>query len=176
MVRKKVYTKEHILSAAQELLVSKGFSFITARNVADHMGISTQPIYLEFKNMEDLKLTMLNKIHEQLEKDFFSQEHTGNSLIDFGMSYLHLAKENSALYLSLYSDKHSYGAELQKLSLNFFKSLIGKDQNYLSFSDEQIEATHMKLWIIATGIASLSMSGIMQLSEEELFKAFNVVG
>lgn len=71
MVRKKVYKKQHILTAAQDLLTEKGFSFITARNVAEHMGISTQPIYLEFKNMEELKLTLLKTTHEFLDTEFF---------------------------------------------------------------------------------------------------------
>ena len=59
MVRTKVYTKEKILNVAEKILVDKGFSNLTARNIADTMGISTQPIYLEFVNMDDLKRTLI---------------------------------------------------------------------------------------------------------------------
>ncbi len=35
MVRTKVYTKEKILNVAEKILVDKGFSNLTARNIAD---------------------------------------------------------------------------------------------------------------------------------------------
>ena len=54
-MRRKVYTREHILKAAYELINKEGFGNFTARNIAKQMGISTQPIYLEFENMQDLK-------------------------------------------------------------------------------------------------------------------------
>ncbi|WP_049218827.1 TetR/AcrR family transcriptional regulator, partial [Enterococcus avium] len=56
-MRRKVYTKDQILKAAYEVVENEGFSGFTARNIAKKMGISTQPIYLEFKNMSDLKNT-----------------------------------------------------------------------------------------------------------------------
>ena len=56
-MRRKVYTKDQILKAAYDVVAKEGFKGFTARNIAKKMGISTQPIYLEFKNMEDLKNT-----------------------------------------------------------------------------------------------------------------------
>ncbi len=59
LMRRKVYTKDQILKAAYDVVAKEGFKGFTARNIAKKMGISTQPIYLEFKNMEDLKNTLL---------------------------------------------------------------------------------------------------------------------
>ena len=55
MARKKTITREQILVAAHQVISDKGFSHFTARNIATQMNCSTQPIYLEFKNMDDLK-------------------------------------------------------------------------------------------------------------------------
>ena len=68
-MRRKVYTKDQILKAAHEVVLESGFEKFTARNVAKKMGISTQPIYLEFKNMEDLKRTLLQKIQTDLTRN-----------------------------------------------------------------------------------------------------------
>lgn len=61
MARKKTITKEQILAAAYEVAATEGFTRFTARNIANKMNCSTQPIYLEFKNMDDLRQALLNK-------------------------------------------------------------------------------------------------------------------
>ena len=48
-------TTEAVLQAAEEVLREKGFSAVNARNVAEKLGCSTQPIYLCFENMDQLR-------------------------------------------------------------------------------------------------------------------------
>lgn len=91
-MRRKVYTKDQILKAAYDVVAKEGFKGFTARNIAKKMGISTQPIYLEFKNMEDLKNTLLDSIFEQLKENVFPVERTGDKIIDLGLNYIYFAK------------------------------------------------------------------------------------
>lgn len=175
MVRKKVYKKQQILKAAYDLLIEKGFSFITARNVAEYMGISTQPIYLEFKNMEDLKLTLVRTTHESIENDFFSKAQTPNSCANFGLNYINLATSNKKLYMSLYIDNHSYGQELHRLLFDSFQKSMLDDKNYATASKEQLEKLHMNVWIVAAGLASLIISGILHRTEDQLIATFKSV-
>ena len=46
--------KNQILDAAYSIAKRDGLSLITARNVAKEIGCSTQPIYLEFENMDEI--------------------------------------------------------------------------------------------------------------------------
>lgn len=55
MPAKKVITNEMIIKKSLELLNEKGINAINAREIAKSLGCSTQPIYLSFKNMEELK-------------------------------------------------------------------------------------------------------------------------
>lgn len=48
-------SKEAIIDAAAAVLRIGGFEAINARSVAEALGCSTQPIYLSFRNMEELK-------------------------------------------------------------------------------------------------------------------------
>ncbi|EOL44293.1 TetR/AcrR family transcriptional regulator [Enterococcus caccae] len=175
MVRKKIYKKQHILAAAQNLLIEKSFSAITARNVAEYMGISTQPIYLEFKNMEELKLSLLKKTHEYLEREYFSQLPTTSSVANFGINYINLAKANRKLYISLYVDQHSYGNELRQLSFDSFRKNIKNEVNYVDKGEKELENLHLNLWIVAIGMASLSISGMLDTTEENLISVFERV-
>ena len=66
MARKKTITRDQILKAAYEVVATEGFTRFTARNIAAKMKCSTQPIYLEFKNMDDLKSALINQIYDYL--------------------------------------------------------------------------------------------------------------
>ena len=66
MARKKTITHDQILNAAYDLVVEQGFKSFTARNIAKKMNCSTQPIYLEFKNMAELKQAVMDRIKELL--------------------------------------------------------------------------------------------------------------
>lgn len=64
MARKKTITREQILAAAYEVAATDGFTRFTARNIANKMNCSTQPIYLEFKNMDDLRQALFEQIYD----------------------------------------------------------------------------------------------------------------
>ena len=88
MARKKTITKEKILSAAYEVATTEVFSRFTARNIANKMNCSTQPIYLEFKNMDDLKRALFVQIYDYLKYEVFPVVHTGNTIIDLAYNYI----------------------------------------------------------------------------------------
>ena len=54
-------SKEQIIDAAVAILRDEGFSAINARSVAKKLGCSTQPIYLSFKSMDELKTALTER-------------------------------------------------------------------------------------------------------------------
>ncbi len=102
-MRRKVYTREHILKAAYELINKEGFGNFTARNIAKQMGISTQPIYLEFENMQDLKNTLVEAVFKDLSENVFPVERTGDKVIDLGLNYIHFAQRKNTTCILLFS-------------------------------------------------------------------------
>ena len=57
----KKISKEAIIDAAVDVLREGGAAAINARSVAKKLGCSTQPIYLSFQNMDDLKAAMTQR-------------------------------------------------------------------------------------------------------------------
>lgn len=167
-MRRKVYTKDQILKAAYEVVEKEGFSGFTARNIAKKMGISTQPIYLEFKNMDDLKNTLLDEVYNHLYYKVFPKEHIGDPLIDLGISYINFAREQPHLYTALYVEEYGGGQKMHDFSYNYFRELIKKQPQYEALTDEAIHALHVGTWIVVTGIATLMSSGIIHPTEEEI--------
>ena len=170
MARKKTITKDQILAAAFEVATTEGFSKFTARNIANKMNCSTQPIYLEFKNMDDLKQALFAQIYEYLKHEVFPVVHTGNNIIDLAVNYIDFANREKKLYSSLYLEEYGGGKEMQNFSYTYFVNTVKRDPAYVNLSEEQIESLYNGTWIIATGIAALMSSSIIHPTDEQIEK------
>ncbi|MGK0552334.1 TetR/AcrR family transcriptional regulator [Enterococcus faecalis] len=168
MARKKTITKEQILNAAYEVVATEGFSKFTARNIANKMKCSTQPIYLEFKNMDDLREALFKKIHNYLAKEIFPVKHTGNTIVDLALNYIHFAASESKLFRALYLEEYGGGQKMQEFSYNYFSEAVKEDEQYTNLNDEQIDSLHLGTWVVATGIAALMSSGIIHPSDQQI--------
>ena len=56
MTKTKEEIRADLILKARELLVDKGFEFLTARKLADYSGYSVGTIYNQFKSMDNLFL------------------------------------------------------------------------------------------------------------------------
>jgi AcrR family transcriptional regulator len=168
MARKKTITKEQILDAAYEVVATEGFSKFTARNIANKMKCSTQPIYLEFKNMDDLREALFKKIHHYLATEIFPVKHTGKTIVDLTLNYIHFAANESKLFRALYLEEYGGGQKMQEFSYDYFTEAVKADEQYANLSDVQINSLHMGTWVVATGIAALMTSGIIHPSDEQI--------
>lgn len=73
----KKITKDMIVDAALEIFRAEGFDAVTSRRVAFKLGCSTQPIYFEYKNMDELKNDIVKKVVGQLNEIFSSVSNEG---------------------------------------------------------------------------------------------------
>ncbi len=170
MARKKTITKEQILAAAYEVAANEGFSKFTARNIANKMNCSTQPIYLEFKNMDDLKHALFEQIYDYLKYEVFPVEHTGNTIADLALNYIHFANREKKLYSSLYLEEYGGGREMQNFSYNYFMDVVKEDPKYMDLLGDKLVSLHNGTWIIATGIAALMSSNIIHPTDTQIEK------
>ncbi|MGX7197625.1 TetR/AcrR family transcriptional regulator [Enterococcus olivae] len=169
-MRHKVYTREHILKAAYEVVAKDGFSNFTARNVAKKMGVSTQPIYLEFKNMQDLKNTLAETVYRDLEERIFSIEHTGDRLIDLAINYIDFSQKNPDLFMALFVDEYGGGKLMYDFSYAHFVKTIEGYKEYSDLSEEYLKALHKGIWISITGVAALMSSGIIEPKRQQIIE------
>ena len=169
-MRRKVYTKDQILKAAHEVVLESGFEKFTARNVAKKMGISTQPIYLEFKNMEDLKRTLLQKIETDLIRKFMSQPITGDLIVDAPVHYVEFALKKPKLFKALFVDPKGGGPIMYEYSVEFYKELSKQSRRFGKLPKEDFELLHLEAWIVVNGLITMLLAGIITLTREELIE------
>ena len=168
MARKKEIDKQKILDAAYKLAVRDGIESLTARNIAKAVHCSTQPIYLEFANMTDLRTQVLKRITDELRNNTLQQNFTGDPLIDLDLSYIYFAKEHVGLFRAMFVDG-KFGSQmisdtLMDLGIDKFKQQFDASE----FSNERIRHIVITNWVSATGIAALQINQMVDFSQDQM--------
>ncbi|WP_240408979.1 TetR/AcrR family transcriptional regulator [Lactobacillus gasseri] len=160
--------KQRILDAAYKLAVRGGIESLTARNIAKAVNCSTQPIYLEFENMQDLRNQVLARISDELKSNTLQQNFTGEPLIDLDLSYLYFAKEHVDLFRAMFVDG-KFGNQmivdtLMGLGIEKFKQQFDAEQ----YSDERLKHIVIANWIAATGLATLLINKMANFTQAQM--------
>ncbi|MCX8725934.1 TetR/AcrR family transcriptional regulator [Lactobacillus panisapium] len=168
MARKKEIGRNKILNIAYRMVVKDGIESLTARNIAKAGHFSTQPLYLEFSSMDELRTEVLRKIAENLKSNILQKKYTGKPIIDMDLSYIDFAKEHENLFRAMFVDG-KFGSKiisdtLIKLGIAKFKEQYKKTKH----PDEKIINIVIANWITTIGIASLLVNGIASFSQRQI--------
>jgi len=173
MARKKTITKKQILRAAYTIVATEGFSNFTARHVASKMKCSTQPIYLEFRNMSDLRKEVVRKINRRLEREVYSRVILGDAILDLSISYVEFAIREPMMYRAIYTEQYPESQYIVDFGKDLFMKKLEQDIRYRDLAHSVKESLFTQTWLTATGIATLSSGNLYRPSREELVTAVN---
>ncbi|MGM9680794.1 MAG: TetR/AcrR family transcriptional regulator [Eubacteriales bacterium] len=152
----KQITKERILSAAVDILRKDGMDAINARRLATELGCSTQPIYLAFSGMDELKQAVETQIRKVYEAYLRREEESELYLPykAYGMGYIRFAKEEREMFRYLFmrkrADNQSGDKDDQTMSF-----VLPAAMEATGLNREQAQQFHGQLWIHVHGIATM---------------------
>ncbi|MGM0124814.1 hypothetical protein IGI37_002208 [Enterococcus sp. AZ194] len=158
-MRGKVFTAEFILEGAYELAIKEGITAVTARGLSREMGISTQPIYMEFKNIDNLRSAVYQLILTRIAENYFAKNET---LLDFMNNFYRFTKEEADQYLALTTDKISL-KDTQKF---FFAKFCEAFSNQTTLKPVQIQLLYAQI----IGSINSLMTIVGQFKEHELIQ------
>lgn len=110
MPPKKKFAEKQIIEAAFEIAATEGMDSITIRKVADQLGSSIAPIYVNFTDVEELKRSVIKKIG-QLSQQMIQEQNSGNPFRNIGIASLRFAEEYPNLIRDLIMKPNEYMAE-----------------------------------------------------------------
>lgn len=173
MARRKTISKERILDVAYKMAITNGLEGMTARSIAKTGHFSTQPLYLEFNNMNEIRTEALDRISHELRTKILQQNYTGDALIDLDLSYINFAKKHVNLFRAMFVDG-KFGNQviadtLMDLGIEKFKKQF-KDADY---SEKKIRDIVVSNWISATGMATLVINQIADFSQGQIINVLN---
>ena len=169
----KKISRDRILDAAVQVLRDGGFSAINARSVARKLGCSTQPIYLSFRNMDELQAALTERaiwMHTQRERDS-QRAHEGNDsrYSSYGMGFVKFAAEEKQLFRWLYLEGEQLGPYQNDVLLPEVIDVIVEEFGY---SQEVARRFHQDMIYFSYGLAILANTDHLRLTETELREAF----
>lgn len=175
----KKVSKEAIIDAAVDVLREGGAAAINARSVAKKLGCSTQPIYLSFQNMDDLKAAMTQRaitLHTQHVRDSL-RIHDDNSSCysrysrysSYGMGFVKFAAQEKHLFRWLYLDGAQQGAYQDDVLLPEIIAAIVTEYGY---TEELAQKLHQDMAYYSYGLAILANTDHLNLTDAELLASF----
>lgn len=157
MPPKTKFEKDAIVDAALEVAKEKGFSGITARNVANRLHSSVAPIYVNFSTIEDLTEAVVQRVFAISEE--FLAKQKGQSLFEnIGKASLAFAREYPVLFRELSIQPNPYMASYQTIENSMIEAL-SEDEIMRSWTFEERKRLLFKMRVFQMGLSVMVANG-----------------
>lgn len=158
-------TKEDIIKATLTLIKKNGESAINARSIASALGCSTQPVFSNFKSMEELEEAAVAAAYEIYLGFIRAEVESGKypPYKSFGMAYIRFAKDEKELFKLLFMRDRT-GEEMSS-SPDFEKS-VQMIMNANGVTREKAELMHLEMWTSVHGIGTMLATSFLSLEWE----------
>lgn len=170
MVINKRVQKEDVVKAALEILKTDSLEELTARRLAEVLHCSVQPIFYNFKSMDELKqiaIETMYHIYHIYMTDAMQQKQPYKAT---GLAYIRFARDYPNYFRILFMMKTDLTANAFLLNTIEGKEVIEYGMRMTGFDREKQETFHLKVWIFTHGLATLVSTQTVQLNDEEIEK------
>ena len=156
MSAKKQVSKQDILDAAQQVFYRSGMDGLSVRAIAAEAGCSTQPVYLCFSGMEELRQALAEHFLAQYENYLKKEAEKGEypPYKAYGMAYIGFAKAEPAIFRFLFMRERQENEQNDEIPQSTRQAIaMASEQLWLSWEDAA--RFHTEIWIFVHGIASM---------------------
>ena len=158
-------TREDIVKTALDLVRTHGEQAINARAIAASLDCSTQPIFSNFKSLDELQKATVDAAYEHYLSFLAEEAENGKypRYKAFGMAYIRFAKEEKELFRLLFMCDRR-GRELTPTA-DFEESVkLIMQANGVTRATAQL--MHLELWACAHGIGTMLATSFLTLDWE----------
>lgn len=160
MPRTKQIEKQDILGAAAEVVRQKGEQALTVRNIAAQLGCSTQPLYYEFANIDQLRAELLPYVREH-----YLQFRCSNYKA-FGRHFLNFARQEKELFRFVYLRRRNPGETLlDDVNCEETVRLLAKN---LEMPAQTARAMHRQMQFRCYGLGVMLATYYCEMTQEEI--------
>lgn len=148
--------KEEIVSQAVELVRSGGEAALNARDIAAGLGCSTQPIFSNFANMDELRSEVIATA-ERMYRRFIAEEMATGEFPPYkasGMAYVRFAKEERELFRLLFMRRRSR-EEMENDTSELTADTIRMIREATALDAKSASLLHLEIWSFVHGIATM---------------------
>jgi AcrR family transcriptional regulator len=168
------FTKQQLIDAAYEVARSEGIDNITIRKVADRMGSSIAPIYVNFKDVGDLKRAVFRKLVDVSQQMLITQD-SGNPFQDIGTASIRFAMQEPVLFRDLVMKHNEYMKDYDQDMGPVLIDQMKADADLQGFTDEELAFILLKMRIFQIGLSVMAANGLLPeaITEENMVAILN---
>lgn len=153
MPARKQITKDRILNAALKLLREQGYEAVNIGQLARELGCSTQPVYLSFSGMEELREQLIPLAAAEFEEQMKSGSGDGVVRL-YDISYIRFAKREPHLFCFLFMRANAF-SEIRRVLLPIIERSMQELMGRYHIGHDEADILHDQLWMHAHGIAAM---------------------
>jgi AcrR family transcriptional regulator len=159
MAPRQTVTRGRIGEAAFEIVSEEGMQALTARNVAQRLGVSTQPIYVYFSSMKDLRREVIRRAKKMM-LSYTAKPYTDRLFLNIGIGAVFFARDHRTLYRFLFMENDRF-KDLVADILDTCRREMKKDGRFAHMTQGERNALFDTLWVYVYGLASLICVGLI---------------
>ena len=153
MSRKAIVSKNQIIQAAFDIAKVTGKYSITIRGIGTKLGISTAPIYTQYKSidaiMEDLITFVNSKVHESTLK-----ERPINAFLNLGVGYLDFVIENTIIFNDFFLTMGNSILD-SNIDNDLYLEQVKKNPFMSNFNNDQLKSILYDMSVYTYGLAAM---------------------
>lgn len=163
MPAKKQVTREKIVREAFALVREGGMDALNVTALSKRLGCSTQPVYLSFRNMDELKREVLIKIGEFCNGYLLERVEGVPPYKAMGINYIRLAREEKHFFQEVFM-KGGNGELVSSATDN----AIALVQGGTGLTKDLSARLHAEIWLFVHGVATALCTGYLELSDGQI--------
>ena len=157
-------TKEDIILSAMNIIRTQGHENLNARSLAASLHCSTQPIFSNFTNMDEVKMAVVDAA-EALYEDYIREDTESGLYPPYkasGMAYIRFALEEKELFKLLFMRDRSAEEIPEETELG--KTVTAMVQENTGLDELSAKLFHLEMWAFVHGIATMVATDYLLLN------------
>lgn len=166
-------TKEDLVRTAAEIIREEGEEALNARAVAAKLGVSTQPVFSNYKTMQELREDVTAYVQERFEqclRENMAQAGTDMEKRNYppykasGMAYIRFAAEEKQWFKFLFM--RNRGGENPGFQSETDQEILKLIRKNTGLSKEEAELLHFEMWVCVHGLGVMAATSYFEPEEE----------
>ena len=157
MTPKTKFDQDAIVNAAFEIAKEKGFSGITARNVANRLHASVAPIYVNFATVDELVEAVVKRVFA-LSEVLLAKQEGENQFEKIGKASLAFAREYPVLFRELTIQPNPYMASYETTESSLIEALAN-DESMKGWTLAERKRLLFKMRVFQMGLSVMIANG-----------------
>ncbi len=169
MAPRNKFSRDEMIEKAVQVVRKQGIGALTAKSLANELGVSTQPVFTCFHTIEEVRREVVNAA--KILYDDYVKEGLCNDIpfLGFGMHYIRFAKEEPELYrlLFLSTDQSEGNSAFEEMNASLELVTDSMQETY-HIDAKTAERYFRDMWLVAHSLATLIVTGSCPYTDQEI--------